>query len=647
MKTRHYLFLFFCLITGCFTLTPNLSAQSLNLDSLENVLRTQKLTIEERLEIYEELSTAYLEVNLSKAILYTKEGIQLAEKEKNKILTSNFYKNIGMAYVYSNQFDSAKICLDKALEYATLNQNSEREAEINAAMGMMYNRQQLFPEALEYFMKVLAYYENKGMEREASRLLSNIGTVYENTNNHEKALEYMHRAEKSSRKLNDKLSLAKVLANMSSIYATTLYNEYDRALEYVEEAESIFRSLGNLNGQAAVTQRFVVIYIYHKQDYRKALEWAEKGLRIAKELGSDNQAAWSLGQIAMVNYRLGRFKDCINAGLKAIQIDSTDNTAAQIAYGYMALATACLKDKDQAFDYLNKFYNAVVSTTNEDFQRSFSEMEVKYETEKKEFQITAMKEERLFILWLSIAGGAILLLLLILFIARQRLAVNRRKLAEHKVKQLEQEKQLLATQAVLDGETAERTRLARDLHDGLGGMLSVVKLNLNDMKKGASMEGEDVSRFNQAMNVLEEAVYELRRVAHNLMPDSLTRYGLKVSLNDFCNSISIAEFHYFGRDERLDQKLEIVIYRVAHELVNNALKHAGANRIVVQIVHEVDRLALTVQDDGCGFNVSSKNGGTGLNNIRNRISLYNGRMDIWSKPEGGTEANIEFQLIES
>jgi signal transduction histidine kinase len=647
MKTRYYLFLLFCLTTVYFTLTPSLFAQSLNLDSLENVLKTQKLTATERLEIYEHLSTAYLEINLPKAILYAKEGTQLAEEEKNKDMAALLYQRQGRAYIFSNQFDSAKISLDKALEYAKLNQDSEREVEATAALGMMYNRQQSFPEALEYFMKALAYYENKGMEMEASRLLSNIGTVYENTNNHEKALEYMHRAEKSSRKLGDKLSLGKVLANMSSIYATTLYNEYDRALEYAEEAESIFRILGNLNGQAAVTQRFVVIYIYHKQDYQKALEWAEKGLHIAKELGSDNQAAWSLGQIAMVYYRLGRYKDCINAGLKAVQIDSTDNTAAQIAYGYMALATACMNDKVQALDYLNRFYNAVVSTTNEDFQRSFSEMEVKYETEKKEFQITAMKEERQFIIWLSIAGGVILVLVLAFFIIRQRLAVNKRKLAEQQIKQLEQEKQLLATQAVLDSETAERTRLARDLHDGLGGMLSVVKLNLNDVKKGASMEGEEVTRFNQALNVLEEAVHELRRVAHNLMPDSLTRYGLKVSLNDFCNSIPIAEFHYFGKDNRLDQKLEVVLYRTAHELVNNALKHAGANRIVVQIVHEVDRLALTVQDDGCGFDVSAKTTGTGLHNIRNRIALYDGRIDIWSKPSGGTEASVEFKLVEN
>ena len=312
-----------------------------------------------------------------------------------------------------------------------------------------------------------------------------------------------------------------------------------------------------------------------------------------------------------------------------------------------ARANIWMRNPQAAIEYFDKYRSLIDKHATNEFQSSLSEMEVKYETEKKEIQITAMKEERQFIIWLSIAGGMILVLALAFFIVRQRLAVNKRKLAEQEIKQLKQEKQLLATQAVLEGETAERTRLARDLHDGLGGMLSVVKLNLNDVKKGASMEGEDVTRFNQALNILEEAVHELRRVAHNLMPESLTRYGLKVSLNDFCNSIPIAEFHYFGKDNRLDQKLEVVIYRTAYELVNNALKHAGANRIVVQIVHEVDRLALTVQDDGCGFNVSSKNDGTGLNNIRNRISLYNGRMDIWSKPEGGTEASVEFNLIES
>src|SRR3546814_19443441 len=97
-------------------------------------------------------------------------------------------------------------------------------------------------------------------------------------------------------------------------------------------------------------------------------------------------------------------------------------------------------------------------------------------------------------------------------------------------------------------------------------MLSVVKLNLPEMKSGAVLDTEDMHRFNNAIGMLDDSIRELRRVAHHMMPESLLRYGLKVSLSDFCNAISSVEFHYFVSEQRLDRKLEILIYRSAHEL---------------------------------------------------------------------------------
>src|SRR3546814_7280522 len=98
-----------------------------------------------------------------------------------------------------------------------------------------------------------------------------------------------------------------------------------------------------------------------------------------------------------------------------------------------------------------------------------------------------------------------------------------------------------------------------------------------------------------------------------MMPESLLRYGLKVSLSDFCNAISSVEFHYFGSEQRLDSKLEILIYRSAHELVNNALKHGSAMQINVQLIQEEDRLSLTVQDNGQGFDPEADRKSTRLN----------------------------------
>ncbi|MBN2650124.1 MAG: hypothetical protein JXR50_10340, partial [Prolixibacteraceae bacterium] len=135
---------------------------------------------------------------------------------------------------------------------------------------------------------------------------------------------------------------------------------------------------------------------------------------------------------------------------------------------------------------------------------------------------------------------------------------------------------------------------------------------------------------------------ELRRIAHHMMPESLLRYGLKASLSDFCNAVPNVDFHYFGNEQRIDSNLEILTYRSAHELVNNALKHSKASQINVQIVQEPDRLSLTVQDNGIGFDPKMQTVGMGLKNIRDRVSTFNGKMNIYSEPGKGTEINIEF-----
>jgi signal transduction histidine kinase len=127
------------------------------------------------------------------------------------------------------------------------------------------------------------------------------------------------------------------------------------------------------------------------------------------------------------------------------------------------------------------------------------------------------------------------------------------------------------------------------------------------------------------------------------MPESLMRYGLKVSLEDFCHAIPGAHFQYLGEDPRLDNRLEVLIYRCAYELVNNAVKHARATNINVQLMIDSGIVSLTVHDDGIGFDPQTVNMGIGLENIRSRIAMYNGKMNLHSAPDTGTEISIEIE----
>lgn len=185
----------------------------------------------------------------------------------------------------------------------------------------------------------------------------------------------------------------------------------------------------------------------------------------------------------------------------------------------------------------------------------------------------------------------------------------------------------------LDSEIAERRRLARDLHDGLGGMLSVVKLN---------MYRED--NLPKAKELLEQSMIELRRIAHHLMPEALHRYGLKASLEDFCNSVPAVKFRFYGEDVRLDKRFEVLIYHSAYELINNAIKYANAEIIHVQLVQDKYRVSLSVQDNGIGFDPLLTTEGTGLESIKERITKIGGIMNIDSSPTKGTGIYIEITL---
>jgi signal transduction histidine kinase len=169
---------------------------------------------------------------------------------------------------------------------------------------------------------------------------------------------------------------------------------------------------------------------------------------------------------------------------------------------------------------------------------------------------------------------------------------------------------------------------------------------LQELIQNTGVDDTKEEQFNVVMDMLDDSVQEMRRVSHNLMPDTLSRAGLKPAVDDFCRSMSpLIVFNYYGDETRLDLKFEALIYRCIHELVNNALKYATASQIMVQIIQETDRLSFTVQDDGCGFDLATKTEGIGLKNIRSRVASVGGHIQIDSKADVGTEVNVELRII--
>ncbi|HEY0355449.1 MAG TPA: ATP-binding protein, partial [Flavisolibacter sp.] len=229
---------------------------------------------------------------------------------------------------------------------------------------------------------------------------------------------------------------------------------------------------------------------------------------------------------------------------------------------------------------------------------------------------------------------------------------QRQKIQQQKINELEKAKQLTATEAILKGEEQERSRLAKDLHDGLGGMMSGIKYSLLTMKKNQIMTPENQQAFERSLDMLDSSINEMRRVAHNMMPEALVKFGLDTALNDFCTEVHQSgalqvSYQSIGiSEEKFDQTTAITIYRIVQELINNIMKHAAAKSAIVQVSKTNGVVSITVEDDGKGFNTAilDASKGIGWNNIQSRVEYLKGKVDVRSHEGNGTSVHIELNV---
>lgn len=282
------------------------------------------------------------------------------------------------------------------------------------------------------------------------------------------------------------------------------------------------------------------------------------------------------------------------------------------------------------------------------FQSIQKENKIKQLETDKQLQAFAIRQKN--ILNYILIGGAFIILIISLLTYRNYR--QKQKLQQQRITELETEKKLAATEAVLKGEEQERTRLAKDLHDGLGGMLSGIKHSFTTMKGNIVLTPDVALAFERSMDMLDSSIKELRMVAHNLMPESLVKFGLDTALKDFCNSITGSgvlqvDYHSFGMEQlKTDQNLEITLYRIIQELVNNSIKHAAAKEAIVQLQHEYGLLSVTVEDNGKGFDTAclDMSRGIGWSNIQNRVDYLKGTLSLISEKGKGTSVTIEIKV---
>lgn len=248
-------------------------------------------------------------------------------------------------------------------------------------------------------------------------------------------------------------------------------------------------------------------------------------------------------------------------------------------------------------------------------------------------------------LW-GIIGIVILLLIAGISFFRKRQIQNKMNLQMVVMKQ-----QDLATKAVITAEENERKRIAADLHDGVGQMMSAAKMNLSAFENEITFNNiEQKLSFEKLISLVDESCREIRSVSHQMMPNALLKSGLASAVKEFIDKIDnrIIKINLYteGLHERLDSNTETILYRVIQECVNNVIKHSGASTLDISLIKDADGISATVEDNGRGFDTTDqkKFEGIGLKNISSRIEFLKGTVDFDSSPGKGTLVAVHVPL---
>lgn len=517
-----------------------------------------------------------------------------------------------------------------------------------------------------------------------------LGEVYDSNGENEKAMANCFKGTGIAERLHDQGLLQDAYSALQRIYFSR--SEFDKAILYGQKAIGVARAMGDKS--RVMTQSYNLAQTYNlTKNFDSSIAISKRVIKMARDAGNQRVETYALYNLCSIFLRTGKLNDALTYGKQCLAVSQNisdkkiqSTTLAALGSVYLQLkqyneaensltqALAIrekIEDKKGIADVQNILANVyfalgqpakayALEKASEDFSDSYnqsilsqqsSELEKKYETEKKETQIQLQQSQlrQKNILNYFFAASAVSLLVISLLTYRSY--KNRQKLQQAKIDDLEKEKQLTATEAVLKGEEQERTRLAKDLHDGLGGMLSGIKHSLSSIQGNLIMTPDNARAFERSIDMLDSSIGEMRRVAHNMMPEILIKYGLDTALKEFCGDIDrsgVIHVNYQSvgmQKAAIDQTTAVTIYRIAQELVNNTIKHAQAKNILVQLHQSAQEklLAITIEDDGKGFDTSilDRPGGIGWQSIKNRVEFLKGRIDIQSSAGKGTSVLIE------
>ena len=551
----------------------------------------------EQLELFINLPYDILIKDFKKSEKWIEKLLPEAEKNKNYKAELLGQKSI-ISYYLGKYEQSTKEKLSSIKIFEDL-KNYSKVGGLYASLGHQLKRINL-NQGEYYMLKGIAILEKEKDSNGLSAAYNNYGYIKELGKQYDSAFYYYKKSLEIDRLTLDSIGIPYALNNIAGSYIRL--NDFSNALAAIEESTTIRKLHNNYHGMAENYTIFGDLYLHFKQ-YKLAEEYYQKSLQQSKEIKYPYLIQYNLEQLAKT-------------------------------YSLLNL-------HQEAFDYFKNAQIIKDSLLNEKSNRQVAELQTIYETEKKDEEIAHQKEvieKEKIINYFLYTLVAFLVIIAFSFYLWYR-AKQQQKLQKALIK--EKEKNI---ESVIYAQEEERQRIAKDLHDGIIQQLTSLKFGLKKI-----FENNEDENSKKIFSQLEESTSELRNISHQMMPKALNDLGVVAAIEDMLNKslnpVNINfNFETFGITERLKQNIEITLFRVCQELINNIIKHSKANQASVQLFKSGNNIMLIVEDNGIGMNTSKISEGIGLMNISSRLDTVSGKVNFEPSPNSGTLATVKIPL---
>lgn len=649
---------------------------SFDRDSYNTAQRILKKTRYKNSKIFASiiLGTYYNEHDISdSAIYYSKKALTLVENKKDSIsihFLSNIYNILGNAYGDKNLLEEAKKWHFKGLEISKNKLPKIRYYEKQANLASLYIRLGDY----DYAINLLKDCLNQNFNPRFNLIVRiNLANAYSRKNDFKNALSYLENALSHLKKGKDEGIRVVITQNIGAQYHEM--KQYDKALAYYQQA----RDLGVEKGyhRPAIDAMTNIGLLYQDQMfYEKAKKTYIEILEQCKKFGFFDKQIVIYENLEECSIKQNNHKDAYNYFLAKTKIkDSIRNLQKDREIQELEVrfntkekekeikllkaenlnAELELKHQEEAIKNLTlrqrieekETQNQILAFQNTSEKRL---NEIILLRKDQELQITKTEQQRQTKNIILVSALILLVpIIALLFVyyqksqTQKKLNQSQEKINEQKIASIKKDQELALIKATMEGQNKERLRIAQELHDGIGGNLAAIKLQLSNYEN--NITHHQIAHINLQ---IDDTYQQVRDLSHNLIPKKIKKNKFSQILDEYLSRISEASnlsvnFTAYPKKEinLLDQNLKVEIFKIVQELTTNTIKHANASNISLQVNKIENNLSLFFEDDGIGFDTSKEKEGIGLNNIKNRLQKISGNLHIDSRKNRGTIINIE------